>query len=310
MQQNSKIYVAGHTGLVGSALIKELVKQGYTNIITATHHEVDLRNQEKVNAFFQRHKPEFVFLAAAKVGGIWANNSYPANFIYDNVMIATNIIHAAYQHGVTKLLFLGSSCIYPRECPQPIKEEYLLSGYLEKTNQPYAVAKIAGIEMCQAYNRQYGTNFIACMPTNLYGPGDTFDVEKSHVIPALITKFHQAKINHELMVKVWGNGTPCREFLFVDDLAQALIFLMNNYDGSDIINVGTGIDVTIKELALLIKDVVGFEGDIIFDPTKPDGTPRKLLSVTRLNNLGWHAQVALRDGLEKTYEWYKLLKDS
>lgn len=305
MKHTSKIYVAGHTGLVGSALMKELEKQGYTNIIAATHHEVDLRNQQAVNEFFRYHKPEYVFVVAAKVGGIWANNLYPAHFIYDNVMIAANIIHAAYCVGVTKLLFLGSSCIYPRECPQPIQEDYLLSGYLEKTNQPYAVAKITGIELCHAYNRQYGTNFITCMPTNLYGPRDTFDREKSHVIPGLIAKFHQAKINHESTVTVWGSGMPRREFLFVEDLAESLIFLMNNYNGSDIINVGTGADITIKELAQLIKEIVGFEGNIIFDTSKPDGTPRKLLSVARLNNLGWYPQVSLKEGLERTYEWYK-----
>lgn len=305
MNHWAKIYVAGHAGLVGSALMRVLSEQRYKNIIVASYEQLDLRNQQAVMSFFANQKPEYVFLAAAKVGGIGANDTYRAEFIYDNLMIAANVIHASYYFGVKKLLFLGSSCIYPRDCEQPIKEEYLLSGLLESTNQPYAVAKIAGIQLCQSYNKQFGTCFISCMPTNLYGPGDTFDQEKSHVIPSLIAKFHQAKINNERRVQVWGTGAPRREFLFVDDVAHALIFLMNYYDESDIINIGTGQDISIYELALLIKETVQFKGEIAFDVTKPDGTPRKLLSVDRINKLGWQAQVALPAGLEQTYQWYK-----
>lgn len=304
MHKTSKIYVAGHTGLVGSALVRALRACNYTNIITRTSAQLDLRNQQAVNDFFATERPEYVFLAAAKVGGIHANNTLRAEFIYDNIMIEANIIHAAYRYGVQKLLFLGSSCIYPRNCPQPIKEEYLLTGPLELTNEPYALAKIAGLKMCESYNCQYGTNFIACMPTNLYGPYDNFDLVSSHVLPALIARMQQAKINGDKQVVVWGSGTPRREFLFVDDLALALIFLMNHYNGNLPVNIGTGQDVTIAELALLIKDAVGFTGELIFDSSKPDGTPRKLLDVSCINNLGWCAQTTLRDGIAHTVAWY------
>ena len=266
---------------------------------------MDLTRQSAVEAFFEKEKPEYVFLAAAKVGGIYANSTYPAEFIYSNLMAQANIINAAHIYGAEKLLFLGSSCIYPRDCPQPMKEEYLLSGYLEPTNEPYAVAKIAGIKMCQSYNRQYGTNFISVMPTNLYGPNDNFDLMDSHVLPALIRKFHEAKVNDKPYVEVWGSGNPKREFLFVDDLADACLFLMENYDKSEIINIGTGEDVTVKELAETVKEEVGYAGEIRFDKTKPDGTPRKLLDVSRINSLGWKAKMPLREGIEKTYEWYK-----
>jgi len=306
MKQNAKIYVAGHTGLVGSALVRALYDQGYENIITRSSHQLDLRNQQAVNEFFAKEQPEFVFLAAAKVGGIVANNTYPAEFIYDNLMIEANIIEAAYRYGVQKLVFLGSSCIYPRDCAQPIKEEYLLTGALEATNEPYAVAKIAGITLCQSYNRQYHTNFISCMPTNLYGPGDNFDLQNSHVVPALVRKMYEAKITGAPEVIVWGSGKPYREFLFIDDLADTLIFLMNTYEGNEIVNIGTGTDVTIAELAQLIKEVVGYEGNLVFDTSKPDGTPRKLLDVSKLTQLGWQARTDLKKGLEKTYEWYQI----
>ncbi|NCO60273.1 GDP-L-fucose synthase, partial [bacterium] len=278
---------------------------GCGNIILRTHRELDLTRQAEVEAFFASEKPEYVFLAAAKVGGIWANSSYPAEFIYRNITIQTNIIHAAYLSGVKKLLFLGSSCIYPRDCPQPMKEEYLLSGYLESTNEPYAVAKIAGIKMCQSYNRQYGSRYISVMPTNLYGPEDNFDLETSHVLPALIRKFHEAKERGLTEVVIWGTGTPRREFLHVDDLAGACVFLMEHYDGSEIVNIGVGEDQTIRELAEMIAEVVGFDGKLQFDPTKPDGTPVKLLDVGRLNRLGWKARIPLRNGLAETYEWYR-----
>jgi len=303
MHKDAKIYVAGHRGLVGSAIIRKLEQEGYHNIITRTHHEVDLRKQHVVDAFFAAEKPDYVFLAAAKVGGIWANQTYPAEFIYDNLMIECNIIHAAYMHGVKKLLFLGSSCIYPRNCPQPIKEEYLLSSALEETNKSYALAKIAGIDMCQAYNKQYGTHFIACMPTNLYGPYDNFHPENSHVLPALLRKIYLAKQNNEPEVVLWGTGTPLREFLYVDDLADGVLFLMNHYDGNEIVNIGTGKDVTIRELADLIKEIVGYNGTFIQDASKPDGTPRKLLDVSRLHELGWDAPTLLRDGIQKTLDW-------
>lgn len=302
--KNAKIYVAGHAGLVGSALCRKLNALGHHNIIARNHRELDLRNQQAVEDFFACEKPEYVFLAAAKVGGIVANSTYPAEFIYDSMMISANVIHAAYKHGVKKLLFLGSSCIYPRMCPQPIKEEYLLTGPLEWTNEPYALAKIAGIKLCQAYNKQYGTNFISCMPTNLYGPGDNFDAQNSHVIPGLMAKIHQAKIRGDRQVVLWGTGAPLREFLYIDDLAEACIFLMQNYCGLEHVNVGTGKDSTIADLACLIKNIVGFDGEIVFDPAKPDGTPRKLLNVSKLQQLGWSATTELRDGLQAMYSWY------
>ena len=303
MDNTAKIYVAGHRGLVGSAIIRQLNSQGYYNIIIRTHHELDLRDQAAVNDFFEQEKPDYVFLAAAKVGGILANNTYRAEFIYDNLMIELNVIHAAYKNGVKKLLFLGSSCIYPRNCPQPICEEYLLTSELEKTNEPYAIAKIAGLKLCEAYNQQYGTQFIACMPTNLYGPGDNFDLNNSHVIPALIRKFMTAKKRNETTVMLWGSGKPYREFLYVDDLADASVFLMHHYDGDEVLNVGTGTDITIGELAQLIKELVGYEGEIVHDTSKPDGTPRKLLNVDKLTKAGWCAQTGLKLGLAKTIEW-------
>ena len=301
----ARIFVAGHRGLVGSAIRRRLEAAGCGNLILRSHRELDLTRQAEVEAFFASEKPEYVFLAAAKVGGIWANSNYPAEFIYRNITIQTNIIHAAYLSGVKKLLFLGSSCIYPRDCPQPMKEEYLLSGYLESTNEPYAVAKIAGIKMCQSYNRQYGSRYISVMPTNLYGPEDNFDLETSHVLPALIRKFHEAKERGLTEVVIWGTGTPRREFLHVDDLADACVFLMEHYDGSEIVNIGVGEDQTIRELAEMIAEVVGFAGKLSFDTTKPDGTPVKLLDVGRLNRLGWKARIALRNGLAETYEWYR-----
>jgi len=301
----ARIFVAGHRGLVGSAIRRRLEAAGCGNIILRSHRELDLTRQAEVEAFFASEKPEYVFLAAAKVGGIWANSSYPAEFIYQNITIQTNIIHASYLSGVKKLLFLGSSCIYPRDCPQPMKEEYLLSGYLESTNEPYAVAKIAGIKICQSYNRQYGSRYISVMPTNLYGPEDNFDLETSHVLPALIRKFHEAKERGLTEVVIWGTGTPRREFLHVDDLADAGVFLMEHYDGSEIVNIGVGEDQTIRELAEMIAEVVGFDGKLQFDPTKPDGTPVKLLDVGRLNRLGWKARIPLRNGLAETYEWYR-----
>lgn len=303
MNKDSKIYVAGHRGLVGSAIIRQLEADGYTNLLVRNRQELDLMNGQQVADFFATEKPEFVLVAAAKVGGILANNNYGADFIYENLVIQNNIIYNAHKTGVKKLLFLGSSCIYPKLAPQPIKEEYFLDGKLEETNQPYAVAKIAGIIMCQAFNKQYGTNFISAMPTNLYGPNDNFDLETSHVLPALIRKFHEAKANNQPVVTVWGTGRPMREFLYVDDLATAVIYLMNNYDDSEIINVGTGVDVTIKELAETIGQVVGYSGEIIFDSTKPDGTPRKLMDVSKIKNLGWQPQETLETGLKKTYDW-------
>ncbi len=308
MQRSVKIYVAGHTGLVGSALMRALHQDGYTNIITRSFEELDLRNQAAVNAFFALEKPAYVFLAAAKVGGIGANHTYPAAFIYDNLMIATNIIHAAYKHHVTKLVNLGSSCIYPKDAPQPLKEEYLLTGPLEATNEPYALAKIAAIKLCQYYHKQYGCNFISVMPTNLYGPGDNYNLETSHVLPALIRKFHEAKINNNSSVTLWGTGTPYREFLYVDDLADAIIFLMQNHNADalgEFINIGTGKDVTIKQLATIIKEIVGFTREIDFDHTRPDGTMRKLLDVSRMQQLGWQAQTDVVSGIKKTYAAYK-----
>ena len=305
MRKNAKIYIAGHRGLAGSAIVRQLRSQGYVNIITRTSAELDLRCQAAVDAFFRAFRPEYVFLAAAKVGGIWANNRYPAEFIYDNLAIATNVIHAAHCYGVKKLLFLGSSCIYPKYASQPLKEEYLLTGELEPTNEWYAVAKIAGIKLCQAYRRQYDANFIAVMPANLYGINDNFDLETAHVLPALLRKFHEAKAAGMSAVTVWGSGKARREFLYVDDLAEACCFLMQNYDGEEIINVGTGTDITIRELAELIREIVGFNGDIIYDRTKPDGTFQKLLDVTKINRLGWQAKIGLREGIEKTYRWFK-----
>lgn len=304
MNKDSKIFVAGHKGLVGSAILRNLEKQGYSNIIIRTLEELNLMDFKATADFFQQEKPEYIFLAAAKVGGIKANNDFPAEFIYQNLQIELNVIHQAYLNGAKKLLFLGSSCIYPRECPQPIKEEYLLTGPLEPTNDAYAMAKIAGIKMCQAYNKQYGTKFIAVMPTNLYGPHDNFSLETSHVLPALIRKFHDAKINNAPEVVLWGTGSPKREFLYVDELADACTFLMNNYADSEIVNIGTGEDLTIKELAELIKKVVGFKGEIVNDTTKPDGTPRKLLDVSKLHNLGWQHQLSLEEGIKKTYAWF------
>jgi GDP-L-fucose synthase len=310
MEKDSKIYLAGHTGLVGSAILRELQREGYHNVVYRTHRELDLRNQREVESFFEKEKPEYVFMAAAKVGGILANSTFPAEFIYDNLAMQVNVIHSSKQHDVRKLLFLGSSCIYPRDCPQPMREEYLLTGLLESSNEPYAIAKIAGVKMCQAYNRQYGTNFISVMPTNLYGPGDNFDLETSHVMPALIRKFHEARVAMQNVPKpasvtVWGSGKPRREFLYADDLARACLFLMQEYDKGDIINIGVGKDISIRELAELIKDIVGFDGQIVFNTSNPDGTPRKLLDVSRINSLGWEPQVSLREGIEKTYEWYR-----
>ena len=340
MEKSAKIYVAGHRGLVGSAIVRKLAAEGYTNIITRTHVELDLIRQDRVEAFFENVRPKYVFLAAAKVGGIWGNKTYPAQFIYENLAIQNNIIHASYSNDVNKLLFLGSSCIYPKLCPQPIKEAYLLSDYLEPTNEPYAIAKIAGIKMCQSYNRQYKTRYISVMPNNLYGSNDNFNLETSHVLPALIRKFHLAKLtcdgdwegirkeeaaygtipddikdaiglgpighqpNKQPAVILWGSGTPRREFLHVDDLADACLFLMNRYDESEIINIGWGRDLTIRELADMISDIVGYEGSVEWDTDKPDGTPQKLLDISKLNKLGWRAKIELRDGIQAVYQWY------
>lgn len=304
MEKTSKIYVAGHRGLVGSAIVRKLLREGYNNLVLKTREELDLTDQKMVEDFFDKEKPEYVFLAAAKVGGIHANRTYPAEFLYKNLMIESNVIHASYKYGVKKLLFLGSSCIYPRECPQPMKEEYLLSGYLEQTNEAYAIAKIAGLKLCQYYKKQYGANFISCMPTNLYGPYDNFDLETSHVIPALVRKFHEAKVLNKPEVEVWGTGKVLREFLYVDDLADACVFLMNYYDGDMWINVGSGEEVSIEELANIIKEVTGYEGKIVFNPKMPDGTPRKLLDCSRLKELGWLPKTNLREGLRMTYDWY------
>lgn len=304
MQKDAKIYIAGHRGLVGSAIKRKLEAEGYTNIITKTRSELDLLDQQAVADFFATEQPAYVFLAAAKVGGIIANRDYPADFIYQNLQIQNNIIHNAYEHEVEKLLFLGSSCIYPKHAEQPIKELSLLTGPLEETNRAYAIAKIAGIEMCQAYNTQYNTNFISIMPTNLYGPNDNFDLETSHVLPALIRRFHEAKEAKAPSVTLWGTGSPKREFLHVDDLADASVFLMNQYNGSEIVNVGTGEDISIRELAELIKSTVGYQGEIEWDTEKPDGTPRKLLDVSKLNKLGWTCSTNLREGINNTYKWY------
>ena len=305
MQKNSKIYVAGHAGLVGSALVRMLVQDGYTNLLTKTRFELDLTNQQQVKDFFEKEKPEYVFLAAAKVGGILANDMYSADFIRDNLIIETNIIDSAFKSGVKKLLFLGSACVYPKVTPQPIKEEYLLTGELEPTNKAYALAKIAGIVMCQSYRKQYGANFISVMPTNLYGEGDNFDLQNSHVIPAMIRKFHEAKESGVGEVVLWGSGSPTREFLYVDDLANACLFLMNNYNDSEIINIGVGEDLSILDLAKLVKEAVGYKGGIVWDTSRPDGTPRRLLDVSKIKALGWKPEIILTDGLQKTYKWYK-----
>lgn len=302
MQLNSKIYVAGHRGMVGSAIVRNLSKNGFTNIITRTSIKLDLRNQTDVNNFFESEMPDYVFLAAAKVGGIQANNIHRADFLYDNLLIEANLIHASYVNKVNKLLFLGSSCIYPKMAPQPLKEEYLLTGLLEHTNEPYAIAKIAGIKLCEAYRSQYGCNFISIMPTNLYGFGDNYDLNNSHVLPALIRKMHEAKKLNASEVVIWGSGTPKREFLFADDLAEACTFLMQNYNEGALVNIGTGEDISIADLAKIIKNIVGFEGDLVFDLSKPDGTPRKLMDVNRLHNLGWKHTINLYEGIEMTYQ--------
>ena len=304
MDKDAKLYVAGHRGLVGSAIVRELQRLGYGRLILRTSSELDLRDQRATASFFQSERPDYVFLAAAKVGGIVANSSYPADFIYDNLMIQNNVIHASYLNGVTKLLLLGSSCIYPRLAPQPISEESLLTGPLEPTNEPYAIAKIAGIKMCQSYNRQHGTRFICAMPTNLYGPNDNFDLTTSHVLPALLRKFHEAKLAGAASVTVWGSGMPYREFIHVDDVAQASLFLMERYEGWDPVNVGSGQELTIGELAQKMAEVVGFVGDIRFDRSKPDGTPRKLCDVTKIHGLGWKHRIDLDAGLKDTYDWY------
>ena len=307
MERNSKIYIAGHRGLVGSAILRVLKEEGYSSLLGKSHEELDLEDRKEVDLFFEKEKPEYVFLAAARVGGIHANNTFPADFIYNNLQIQNNVIDAAYRHGAKKLMFLGSSCIYPKYAHQPMDEDQLLTGKLEPTNEPYAIAKIAGIVMCQSYNRQYGTNFISVMPTNLYGPGDNYHPENSHVIPALIRRFHEAKMKESPEVVVWGTGKPMREFLYNEDMARACIFLMKNYDvtgspnGGDFVNIGSGIEVTIRELAETVKDVVGYTGKLTFDVTKPDGTPRKLLDVSRLHSMGWRHRVELKEGLEVAY---------
>jgi GDP-L-fucose synthase len=304
MKSDAKIFVAGHQGLVGGAVWQRLRTAGFGNLVSRSLKELDLRDQTAVASFFDRERPEYVFLAAARVGGIRANSTFPADFIYDNLMIEANVVHQAYRHDVKKLLFLGSSCIYPKFCPQPMKEDYLLDGKLEPTNEPYAVAKIAGIKLCQSYNREYGTNFISVMPTNLYGPGDNFDLQDSHVIPALIRKFHQGKVTNAPEVKVWGTGTPRREFLYVEDLADACLFLMQHYQNGEIINIGVGQDLQILELARLVGEVVGYQGRIALNPNYPDGTPQKLLDVSKLTALGWQAKTPLQEGLHKTYAWF------
>jgi GDP-L-fucose synthase len=305
MQQQDKIYIAGHRGMVGSAITRKLKREGFTNFVTRTSAELDLKDQPAVKAFFEKEKPDYVFLAAAKVGGILANNTYRGEFLYDNLMIQSNTIDAAYRYGVRKLMFLGSSCIYPKLAPQPLKEEYLLTGPLEESNEPYAIAKIAGIKLCDAYRSQYGCNFISVMPTNLYGPNDNYDLNTSHVLPALIRKFHEAKVNAAPTVTLWGSGKPRREFLHADDLADACFFLMERYNEPGLVNIGTGEDLEIGELALLIKDIVGFTGEIRHDLSKPDGTPRKLMDVSKLLNFGWKAAIPLPEGLRRVYEEYK-----
>lgn len=301
MQHNSKIYIAGHRGMVGSAILRRLQRDGFSNFVFRTSKELDLRNQQAVADFFAKEKPEFVFMAAAKVGGILANNTYRAEFLYDNLMIQSNVIENSYHNGVKKLLFLGSSCIYPKLAPQPLKEDYLLTGLLEQTNEPYAIAKIAGIKMCDAYRSQYGCNFISVMPTNLYGPNDNYDLNNSHVLPALLRKFHEAKIHNKPEVTVWGSGTPRREFLHADDMADACVYLMKTYNEAGLINIGVGDDVSIKELAEMIKEITAYPGNIVFDSSKPDGTPRKLMDVTKLNSFGWKASIGLKEGITSVY---------
>ena len=310
MEKESKIYVAGHRGMVGSAIVRKLTSLGYTNLLTRTSTELDLRNQQQVADFFEVEKPEYVFLAAAKVGGIVANNTYRADFLYENLAIQNNIIHGSYLNKVKKLMFLGSSCIYPKLAPQPLKESYLLSGYLEQTNEPYAIAKIAGIKMCEAYRAQYGCNFISVMPTNLYGTNDNYDLVNSHVLPAMIRKFHEAKDKGASEMTLWGTGSPMREFLHADDLAEACLFLMENYNESELVNIGTGEDVTINNLAALVKQIVGFQGEIIWDTSKPDGTPRKLMDVSKLHGLGWHHKIALEDGIKLAYQDFLKLTEA
>jgi GDP-L-fucose synthase len=315
MKKNSKIYIAGHSGMVGSAIKRRFIKEGFLNLIVKTHKELDLIDQYSVAKFMASENPDYVIMAAAKVGGILANNTYRAQFIYENMIIQNNLIHAAHEHKVKKLLFLGSSCIYPKLAPQPMKEEYLLSGELEYTNEPYAIAKIAGIKMCENYFRQYGDNFISVMPTNLYGPNDNFDLQSSHVLPALIHKFHEAKLENSDVVEVWGSGKPLREFLHVDDLASVCVYLMNNLDATGLyrgdishINIGSGEEVSILQLAKMIKNIVGYEGELSFNEEYPDGMPRKLLDITRLNTLGWQSSIKLKDGLKNTYKWYQSLE--
>jgi len=310
LEKESKIYVAGHRGMVGSAIVRKLTSLGYTNLLTRTSAELDLRNQQQVADFFDIEKPEYVFLAAAKVGGIVANNTYRADFLYENLAIQNNIIHGSYLNKVKKLMFLGSSCIYPKLAPQPLKESYLLSGYLEPTNEPYAIAKIAGIKMCEAYRAQYGCNFISVMPTNLYGTNDNYDLVNSHVLPAMIRKFHEAKEKDASEMTLWGSGSPMREFLHADDLAEACLFLMENYNESELVNIGTGEDVTIKNLAALVKQIIGFQGEIIWDTSKPDGTPRKLMDVSKLHGLGWHHKIALEDGIKLAYQDFLKLTEA
>jgi GDP-L-fucose synthase len=305
MNKQDKIYVAGHRGMVGSAIVRKLQKEGFTNILSRTSKELDLRNQQAVADFFAKEKPDYVFLAAAKVGGIVANNTYRADFIYENLMIQNNIIHESYVNKVKKLMFLGSSCIYPKLAPQPLKEDYLLTGLLEPTNEPYAIAKIAGIKMCDAYRSQYGCNFISVMPTNLYGPNDNYDLNNSHVLPALIRKFHTAKVKKEAAVEIWGTGSPLREFLHADDLADACFYLMQNYNEAGLVNIGVGEDITIKDLALLVKKIVGFEGELKFDTSKPDGTPRKLMDVGKLHSFGWKHRINLEEGITTVYNEVK-----
>lgn len=302
MDKKDKIYIAGHRGMAGSAIMRRLTSEGYDNFATRTSEELDLRNQQTVADFFAKEKPDYVFLAAAKVGGIMANNTYRAEFLYDNLMIQSNVIHHSWKNGVKKLLFLGSSCIYPKLAPQPLREEYLLTGLLESTNEPYAIAKIAGIKMCDAYRSQYGSNFISVMPTNLYGPNDNYDLNNSHVLPALLRKFHEAKVEQGDEVVVWGSGKALREFLHVDDMADACVFLMKNYNEPGLINIGAGKDISIKDLALMIKDITGFKGTIVFDSAKPDGTPRKLMDVSKLSQLGWRASIPLTRGVEDVYK--------
>jgi GDP-L-fucose synthase len=302
MEKEKKIYIAGHRGMVGSAIHRKLKEQGFNNIIVSTSDKLDLRDQQQVAAFFAAEKPDYVFLAAAKVGGIVANNTYRAEFIYDNMMIQSNVIHQSYVNGVSKLMFLGSSCIYPKMAPQPLKEEYMLTGPLEDTNEPYAIAKIAGIKMCDAYRAQYGCNFISVMPTNLYGPNDSYDLQKSHVLPALLRKFHEARVNNEPTVTVWGSGQPRREFLHANDLAEACYYLMQNYNEPGLVNIGVGEDISIADLAGMVKKITGFGGQIVWDTSKPDGTPRKLMDVTKLHSFGWKAKIGLEEGIRKVYE--------